>query len=317
MDAQAHIRCLVDGMFIKVSWVQDLMEELSITGISEVWGEELGYYVWFSNAVGAYALGLDSCCVTGPENALPKAVFSIRCFPYTNSKVFETFSPNEKALITSSIFDHTNTPRYECKEAIPPGLFRVGLIEIIADPRCAAAVFSLTSLDVLTTRASPSEIMTNVEKKSRRRISDGASIRQVPGWSMAYPLFDCLISMFAFYSAAHPSLALHSESRGFELVSDDETEDFRAVDSDATHIKTVLVAFNGNVCNESHLLDSYLRDQVSSGACDVLFDSVSSGLNSSHAILDTAAKQSMLNPLWWEIPHRRYTSKLSTTCGCE
>ncbi|MGB9616719.1 MAG: hypothetical protein ACPL7J_05305 [Desulfomonilaceae bacterium] len=305
MDLSGHFRCLLDGIFITASWVQELMDELGISGISQVWGEELGYYIWLSRADCSYALRMESCELPAPYPGVAKAIFSIRCFPYADSKIIKTFSPQERALLESDLFDSTNTPRVECLVAIPAGCFVVAALEITLDLGCGAAAFILASLDHMVTRTSaPFDAVTEGSHYGPSGTANGLTLRNIPAWPLAYPLFDKIVSMYAFRFRAHPRLALHRETRGYEFIAEDGAELGYPVDSDASTLRCLTVAFQPHLSRQSIPLTQYLLDEIAGHSCDVLFDDDSSESDQLAPLFFESRASSLLNPLWWALPHR-------------
>ncbi len=317
MDLYGRFRSLMDGMFITASWAPDLMDDLEISGISQAWGEELGYYIWLSRADCSYALRMESCEAAVPKRGLAKAIFSIRCFPYADSKIIESFSPQERALLESDCFDETNTPRFEYLAAIPVGYFVIGALEITVDFACDAAACILASLDNLVTRTSATfGVRRKGLKSDEPRTVKGSILRNIRAWPLAYPLFDRIVSMFAFRSRAHPTLILRRESRGFEFIADDGTALGYPVDCDASTLWSLIVAFQPHSSMRSIPLTRYLRNQIASHSFDVLFDADSSGADQLDALFDESPVPSPLNSFWWQLPHRQYVSNLGAPCGC-
>ncbi len=300
------------------SWVQDLMDDLGISGISQEWGEELGYYIWLSQADCSYALRMESCELAAPYQGLAKAIFSIRCFPYADSKIIHAFSPQERALLKSDLFDSTNTPRLECLAAIPAGYFVIAALEITVDLGCGAAAFILASLDHMVTR--PSAPLDAVTEGSHYRCSgtaNGLTLRNIPAWPLAYPLFDKIVSMYAFRFRVPPYLALHRETRGYEFIAEDGADLGYPVDSDASTLRSLTVAFQPHLSRQSIPLTQYLQDEIAHHSCEVLFDGDSSESHWGGSLFDQSRVPSLLDPLWWALPYRYYTSNLGTTCGCK
>ena len=317
MDAAARFRSLLDGTFLKVSWVQDLMDELRITGISQVWGETLGYYVWFSDAECSYGIRLESSGFSEAYEGVAEGIFGIRCFPYVNARIIDRFSPHEQALLRSRVFDHTNTPRYECQAAIPSGLFSVGGLQITIDPSCDGVVISLASLDNMVTRYSvPSKSSVDLPGANTSLNTESLFLRNVPAWSLAYTFFDRLVSMFAFSSGSGPVSVLYGQSPGFELLAKENARNFRMVDSNNALLNTAVVVFQSETTEASRAFKSYLDDQVSKRSYQVLFQESRSRGTRARGPCDSMPVGSLVNPQWWTIAHRRYTSKLGSTCGC-
>ena len=80
------------------------------------------------------------------------------------------------------------------------------------------ACFTLESLDSLRC-VYPEETVLDFDLIGKSRCYRKGEIgRSVPGWQLGYPVFDRLLSMYAFYSKTKPVRVRITRSPGFEYV---------------------------------------------------------------------------------------------------
>lgn len=206
-------------MLIVSSWSEQFRTDIGLKGISQVWGGPPAWYIWLANAPGVYHLelleaeeekqnGKDFC----------KAVFTVKCYPYPGDACFQSFSFLEQKLIQSNFFDETHTPVFEFREKIPPDLFNVARLEVTMDHEAHMADFCIETLDILRSRyAAKTNQIFPIMDLSRQFGMDEID-RDIPGLEIAYPLFDCLMCLYANTGKQAPLQVQCSKTTGFEVV---------------------------------------------------------------------------------------------------
>jgi len=314
-DLKAHFRAVFDGMFTKISWVEDLMDQLGVQGISQVWGDDPEYYLWLTDAPGVYHIKLESGDSDRSTQDRIRGLFSIRCYPLVGSRLMDGYSREEQRLVSSELFDHTNTPRYDCRDDIPPTFFTVGTMEIIQDIEHASTVWVVESLDRLLFKALHATDSTLVESTGGSAERGPATLRDVPGWSLSYSLFDRLVSMCAYCLGRQPCRVVLADSLGFEFHGGDGNGSGDAVPSDSIVSHTLAVAFVQPPADRG-AVDSFIADLLAEQDHSVMLDTpFPHQACQDHGCENPAHK--VVNPQWWSIPFGSYRSKLTTTCGCE
>lgn len=92
-------------MLIVSSWSEQFRTDIGLKGISQVWGGPPAWYFWLADAPGVYHLELlaaEGDMTYGKD--LYKGVFVVKCYPYQNSRHFQSFSFLEQKLIQSHFF---------------------------------------------------------------------------------------------------------------------------------------------------------------------------------------------------------------------
>ena len=92
------------------SWIEEVKDLLGMEAVSQIWGEVPAWYLWLSDAHGVYRLQLEDAVNEEKNPANRQGYFSIKCYPFDNTTVFDTFSYEEQVLCRSRFFDDTHTP---------------------------------------------------------------------------------------------------------------------------------------------------------------------------------------------------------------
>jgi hypothetical protein len=180
-----------------------IADRVGLRGASEVWGgdrprERPAWYVWLRDHSGAWQIELAGAGT--PEVAgLVVARFTIRHYPDPNHAVFALFSAEERGTALATL-DSTGTPRIDVASTIPEAFFTVGTLDWWIDVETDAAAFVFASLDRLQTRT-----------------SDGALVRDVPGWSLSVPVFSLAAGLLAQVERRFPTRLVVSRQPGFEV----------------------------------------------------------------------------------------------------
>ena len=108
MDFDSFFRNKVESMLITASWVEQVKKMLGLTRVSQVWGDRPEWCIWIDGAPGAYALVFEEGeTIQAAEQTLALGQFAVKCYPYVGATVFDSFSPQEREMVTSDLFDHT------------------------------------------------------------------------------------------------------------------------------------------------------------------------------------------------------------------
>jgi len=321
IECESFFQDKINSMLVTTSWVDDLKDLLGMEAVSQIWGEVPAWYMWFSDAQGAYRLELEDAMNEEKNPANKQGFFSIKCYPFHNSTVFDTFSYEEQVLCRSRFFDDTHTPRFEEMERIPDSLFNVAAMEYRVNQDDTMACFTLESLDTLRC-VYPKETTQHFDRIGKSRCYRKGEIgRSVPGWQLGYPVFDRLLCMYAFYSKAKPIRVRITRSPGFHYVHTGK-HTFECLDSPDTQRWTASVFFAapnrpemGIQLNETDIL----APEEEPDRMEILLDRAFPCGHLHHvekmASLQ-AAKDTPVNPLWWSLAETAYTSTLASTCGC-
>ena len=242
------------------------------------------------------------------------ATFSLKCYPFTHSRIFQSFSFEERCLIRSQYFDQTNTPHFEHQKKIPKTLFNIAKIECAFDIYETLAAFTFESLDTWRTSLKKKAFLEYPLLGKGNNFAAGDVDRQVPGSQAGYLFFDRLLSLFSYHSKKPPARVLAFRSGGFELVYD-QTGTFSCVDSE--RIKIVATSVLYHLSGEDPFLNrvAHLGNQLRKENEDIIFDRTFS-CGHFHINDDEIPHVISLNNKWWSLAGAEFNSKLASSCGC-
>jgi hypothetical protein len=245
--------------------------------------------------------------ITASGQTLNVGLFIIKCYPYITASVFETFSPQEREILTSDWFDSTHTPRIEVRQDIPESLFVVGSLSFITDADEKIAMFTFDSLDSLKW----SMLKTKIDEKNGP--FKESVIRHIPAWNIGYPLFDRLISLYAFYSKRPPAFIGASRSPGFDCIIDTQQTPKNRVCQDAQQ-RSASVLFV-NPPDTDTWVDNLWRAHIDPEE-KIVWEQTCLP-SACHHTAGNGFLPLAINSLWWGLAHSDLKSELASTCGCE
>jgi len=312
----------INNMLVTTSWVDSLRDLLGMEAASQIWGDVPAWYIWLSDAQGVYQLRLVDAGFDENSPATKQGFFSIKCYPFHNATVFDTFSYEEQYLSRSRFFDDTHTPRFEEKGKIPDSLFNVAAMEYRVNEDDTMACFTLDSLDTMRSVYPDETVLDSDLIKKSQRYAAGETGRSVPGWKLGYPVFDRLLSMYAFYSKSKPVRLHITRSPGFEYVHTGD-QLFECVDTPDTHrlAASVFFAPQGSPDHGVNLIELDMVEQASEqGQVETLLDRAfpCGHFHASDKMAFAKIDEDIpVNELWWSLAHTEYKSELASSCGCQ
>ena len=300
-------------MLVVSSWSERFRSDIGFTGVSQIWGDRPAWYFWLRDSPGVYQLELMN---TGEDSDTGegrcRAVFNVKCYPYQARAEFRSFSFLERKLVQSDLFDATNTPVFEHQGDIPADLFTVASVEINVDLEGHASMVSFESMDHLRTRFAQETHQTFPMISLARTFEDQEIDRDVPGFQVGYPLFDCLMSLYANTHKQPPLKIRCSKLPGYEAIL--KVGDVHA--RETTDIKGFKLSMFYSVTG----FDGYSNmkgsiENSEEGSEDIIYDR-SFACGNYHESKDEEKLPMRLNSNWWSLAHTHYESELTSTCGC-
>jgi hypothetical protein len=308
MDFDSFFRNKVESLLITASWVEQVQKMLNIKGVSQVWGTRPEWYVWIDGAPGVYALVFEEGETTqAADQTMYFGRFAVKCYPYVSAPVFEAFSPREREMVNSDLFDQTHTPRLETQQEIPEAFFAIGSISLVADAAETVALLTFDSLDFLKCWA------LCAETGSKNHLKEKMRVRNIPAWQIGYPLFDRLVSLYSFYSKQPPAFIGATRSPGFETIIDSHQTPVSRECADIQQWSTSVLFKNYGDTEE--WVDTIWRSQLEPEE-KIVFEHACRYLARSHPVCN-GSPLVCSNPLWWDLAYADLKSKLASTCGCE
>ncbi|MBW2433817.1 MAG: hypothetical protein JRF36_09445 [Deltaproteobacteria bacterium] len=308
MDLDSVFRNKVESLLVTASWVEQVQQMLDLKGVSQVWGDRPEWYVWIDDTPGVYALVFEGGeAIQAADQTLYAGRFAAKCYPYVSAGVFEAFSPREREVIKSDLFDHTHTPCLETQQEVPEAFFTIGSISLVADAAETVALFTFDSLDFLRWST------LSAETGSENHLHEKNCIRDIPGWQVGYPLFDRLVSLYAFYVKKPPAFIAATRSPGFETIIDAHQSPVSRVCADIQQLSTsVLFA---NPADTDAWAGTLWRSQLEPEE-QIVFEHACT-----HSACSNSADNGLppvgINTLWWDLAHANLKSELASTCGCK
>lgn len=303
-------------MLITASWVDKVKERIGLQAVSPVWGDEPAWYFWMSQTAGAYALELKETMNDQWESKhMAGGMFRLKCYPFASGRLFNHFSFEEQAFVTSELFDDTHTPVFEQRDKIPASLFNVASIEMTMDTTDNPALFSLEALNSMQSFYGQTFNQTFPEINKSRSCIAGEKTRDVPGYDLGYPLFSCLLSLYSFYSRTKPARVLLTRGPGFKYIYT-APQEYQCVDTEDIQIYSLNVMFsdstNKNLATGKELIEERLKDP----GIEIVFDQeyTAGHLPGNHI---SPIVNADLDEKWWSLAEADYKSHMTSTCGCE
>jgi len=312
IDLETFFRARIENMLVTASWVETIKKILGITGVSQVWTEKPGWYFWISEAPGVYHLQLENA---SGEGDFTRGVFSVKCYPFPDGEVFHSFSDEERELIQSDMFDHTNTPRFENLRIIPESFFNVGIMEYGTSSDQEGALFTFEALNAMRIRYEDETVHQYLVIDKSKRFTKGEIGRDVPGWAVGYLFFDRVLSLYSNYTKRKPVRVIMTRSPGFEYVYN-ETDGFQCLDSRQVKINALTVLYSSDHGRPDPGRDQWIGEVNAAGTQDVVYDRIFQH-GHFHRDHDQIPSMPLLNELWWTLPDADYRSELASSCGCE
>lgn len=356
MEIDGYFRTTIGAMISQGLAVDAVREGLFLEAASEVWGgpgmdAHPAWYFWLGKSAGAYRLQLvQSGWQDFEDGGIARGVFSVKYYPSPLEPVFTEFSRREQVLRQGGAFDNTMTPKFDAM--VPENLFSVGTIEFFRDFSSAQSFLAFTSLEQLRFYESGAGIDGGDERNPSFSIMS-AQPRNLPAWSLGYPLFDAIVSLHAFLMRESPKRVLLSHQTGFDVV-ENEAGFLTQRDTDESSFKSLLVAFSPERGDSASRFEGFITSQLlqspwtpmidtatscesalnshkhschcRTGAANSASDSACGGSNDHHSTTDRALCRNTsvdevtrqippyLNEQWWRMAKTEQFVK--SMCGC-
>jgi hypothetical protein len=205
-SAEEVVRLRLQSLLARGLAAPEVARRVGLAAASEVWGgdaprERAAWYVWLRERPGAWQLVLAGAePLPGPARRVLGRL-TVRHYPAAGPTL-DAFDPEERAAALA-VLDPTGTPRIELASRLGAHLFVVGTVDWALDLERDASLFSLASQDRLRTR------------------EDGRVVRDVPGWTLASPIFSLLAGLHAQLDRRQAARLVLARATGFEVVRED------------------------------------------------------------------------------------------------
>jgi len=299
-------------MLIVASWSEKFRSTIGLEGVSQVWDSRPAWYFWLKNAPGVYLLELvDAGDSQFKQRTFFTALFTIKCYPYPDSRHFQSFSFQEQKLVQSKFFDNTHTPTFEYQSDISPNLFNVSAFELTVEQDGGLSLFCFETLDYLRTRYVQKTSETFPNLNLDRNFKKGEIDRNIPGLDVGHPMYDCLLCLFANASKQAPLQVQCARFAGFEINQQSGSAGLRR--SDRIKGYRLRVLYNSNHDGQALAL---IKSISRAKSREDIFYNRKFADGHFH---DNAGQELLpikINPQWWQAAHTQYHSELASACGC-
>ena len=305
IDFDSFFRERIESLLIKSSWVEAVREKLGLKAVSQVWVEHPEWYFWIREAPGVYSLALvDAEVVSAGDQSNVLGRFTVKCYPYPDNEAMAGFSTEELAAVHSDLFDCTHSPRIETRKKLQDPWFTVGSISILIDSERNNALLTYDSLEHILTCSS--------EFPDGGKEFKPTVIRDVPGWEIGYPLFNCLVGLYAFFDRSAPCFAGATQAPGFKFTLT-EGNCLECRPSQRNRHLTFSLLFQP--LESPHDLWEHLwRERLDPEEIVAYTGAFSNAIQEPVEV--PGIPHAAVIPLWWDLATGDYRSELSTTCGC-
>ncbi|MBZ0154849.1 MAG: hypothetical protein K8I29_01370 [Alphaproteobacteria bacterium] len=200
IDPQNRVRERLEACFIYLSYATpDIREDIGIQGLSQVWIDTPAWYLWVKGRPGAFMIEtVESGCLEEGNIVADSGLMAVRYFPSPGEEVFRDFSPGERALRKSSLFDITGTPRFEGVKRVRAGLYHIANLECLFGNRSQWMSLILDAPLLLT--QPPGEFGATPAADTTE-----ATERAIPAYALSLALYDTLVKMFTYFLRRTPA----------------------------------------------------------------------------------------------------------------
>lgn len=285
-----------------------------LSALSQVWKDYPAYYFWLENAPCAYFLGLENSVIEKAEGTeIATGLFVIKCYPYRNSELFRRFSKEEQRLLLSDHFDGSNTPSFSKFDDIPAYCYSVGTIELTYSflEKADWRGITLESLDSINAVAKMGSHPAGVNENG----SQNKLVRQVPGWALAYRLFDSLCLIHSFYFQTKPAKTVLRDAVGFVTFCDESGVVWTRNDN-CSRLMSISVEVSENDDPHSEDIDDRSCDSPNDHNLLITIKGDPRPEDYLNSRKGAFAGLPGINPEWWTISSENFVCDLNTPCGC-
>ena len=273
-----------------------------------------GWNLWFRENTRAYQLALvqareipdhhRSNHTSYLDAPAVEGRFVVRYFPGEDDPELDNFSCAETLLRMGPLFDHTGTPSLTGQGRIDISCFVVGYIDFrVGTGRNFVELECIAPNRWKDVRVDGLYLKTP-ENRELEAVAPGGIDRDVPGWKLAFFLFDKLISGYCYCFNATPCAAVFAEKKWvrFDLNRENSCKKIMDPDIDLFNLVTGLEIHNRRNGNNRRIPmnpDAYIH-------------SVSERLSAEGFQLPKVWKEpdnqlkTEVNPLWWSVSKMKF-----------
>ena len=229
---------VMEDTFIPLFLDEEARQKIGFTHISRLIGETPGWYLWTKDRKGAFLLELVAIEPMDMTNSISldrvpevEASFVLRYYPSPDEPVFKEYALVERLIRLSPFFDQTGTPRTENRKEIHESLFLVGNLHVFFDRKLSLAIFKGSALDRWIEIRKNGLTVFDHSGQTTEAVAQDAIDRNIPGWELAWSLFDKLLLGFCYVHRSIPYTRLsRSPGMTWHIGAEDQVEEIHNPD---------------------------------------------------------------------------------------
>ncbi|GEM_PF-4837238 len=227
-DGSPHHKAFreIENLFLRALRFPSFCRRWALTRMRQGFAPASACFLWSSRRRGVHALEVaDARRGSNLLGLGPYLWFrlGIKYYPHPEEPVFEEFSVAERLLRLGSVFGKQGVPTPASSHHLRPGSFTVGFIECAIQDERALTWLSLWAPDRWVEIREGGLAVARFPGDMTQVIPLGGRDRNVPGWTLAWPVFAPLVAAFCLESPAHlrsamtatrPALTVMTKSDG-------------------------------------------------------------------------------------------------------
>lgn len=207
-DAVAELQGFLSNILMTLMPSSAARKKMRLTGISQPLLHDASvWYLWRDDFSGIFQLELGEADFSqSAPDTRPSARgrFWVKYFPaLVDDPAFDALSVFEQGLRLSPLFDASGTPELDTWEHLPEAAFHVGYLELELQEDAHLLRLELSSQDFWRTHCTEA-VDLETEKGTMRLLEAGEVDRNIPGWPLAWPVLDTLVTAVGLFYAAVP-----------------------------------------------------------------------------------------------------------------
>ena len=279
-----------------------------------------GWNLWFRQNTRAYQLALvqareitddDGPVHTGfPHEQAVEGRFAIRYFPGVDDPALDNYSCAETLLRIGPLFDDTGTPSLAGQDRMDESFFVVGHLDFRTTTERNFLELECIAPNRWKDVRVDGLYLKTPEDGEYEAVEPGGIDRNVPGWELAFFLFDKLISTYCYIVKTAPYAAIFGEKKWIRFDIDGNNSCLEVMDPDIDLFHLVIGFKKKDCCNETgHQM------AMSPDAC---IKAAGNRLTSEGFALSNACKgpeknlKTKTNPGWWSVKKMAFSKNTET-----
>lgn len=236
--------------------------------------------------------------------------FAVRYFPGADDPELDNYSCAEALLRFGPLFDHTGTPNLTGQDSMDDNYFVVGYLDFRTDTERNFLEIECIAPNRWKDVRVDGLYLKTLENMEYKAVEPGGIDRNLPGWDLAFFLFDKLISGCCYAYKTTPFAVIFAEKKWTRFDIDKDNCCIKKMDPDIDLFQLIIgleinacrngTCRNGTCCQNSMTRDAYIEavsDRLS--AKELLVSGVCKGPEN---IVKTK-----MNPEWWSVKEKIFS----------